>query len=60
MEMARWENINLTTILQPIQQIVSSSIELVVSMLDDPNRYPEARLFPCRVVRRGTLPRPMG
>jgi len=59
MEMARWENIALTTILQPIQQIISSSIELVVAMLDDPDRYPEARLFPCSVVERSTL-RPRG
>jgi DNA-binding LacI/PurR family transcriptional regulator len=57
MEMAGWENIDLTTIHQPIAQIVASSIELVVSMLSDPDRYPEARLFPCRVVRRGTLPK---
>jgi DNA-binding LacI/PurR family transcriptional regulator len=59
MEMARWENISLTTIHQPIEQIVSSSIELVVSMLEEPDRYPEARLFPCRVIRRSTLPKPI-
>ncbi|MBU2936653.1 MULTISPECIES: LacI family DNA-binding transcriptional regulator [Pacificibacter] len=59
MEMSGWENINLTTIHQPIRQIISSSIELMVAMLDEPDRYPEARLFPCRVVERGTLrPRP--
>lgn len=59
MEMARWENINLTTIRQPIAQIIESSVELVVAMLDKPDRYPEARLFPCTVVERGTLrPRP--
>ncbi|MBX2825800.1 MAG: LacI family transcriptional regulator [Gammaproteobacteria bacterium] len=55
MEMAGWENINLTTIRQPVQQIISSSIELVVAMLDDPDRYPEARLFTSMVVERGTL-----
>ncbi len=55
MEMAGWENISLTTIRQPIQQIVSSSIELIVAMLDEPERYPEARLFPCSVVQRDTL-----
>lgn len=55
MEIARWENINLTTIRQPIRQIISSSIELMVAMLDDPDRYPEARIFPCTVVERGTL-----
>ncbi|AFO90457.1 LacI family transcriptional regulator [Phaeobacter inhibens] len=55
MEMARWENIDLTTIHQPIEQIVNSSIELVAAMLDEPDRYPEARIFPCHVVERGTL-----
>ncbi|MEM9604976.1 MAG: LacI family DNA-binding transcriptional regulator [Pseudomonadota bacterium] len=59
MEMARWENISLTTIRQPIQQIVASSIELIVAMLDDPTRYPEARLFTSTLVERDTLrPRP--
>ena len=55
MEMAGWENIALTTIRQPVQQIISSSIELVAAMLDDPDRYPEARLFPCSLVERKTL-----
>ncbi|MGE4610901.1 MAG: LacI family DNA-binding transcriptional regulator [Paracoccaceae bacterium] len=55
MEMAAWENFNLTTIHQPVRQIISSSIELIVAMLDEPDRYPEARIFPCRIVERGTL-----
>jgi len=55
MEMAGWENINLTTIRQPIQEIVSSSVELMIAMLNEPDRYPEARIFPCSVVERGTL-----
>lgn len=55
MEMARWESVDLTTIHQPIRQIVASSVELMVSMLDEPDRYPEARLFPCKVIERGTL-----
>jgi DNA-binding LacI/PurR family transcriptional regulator len=55
MEMARWEHFSLTTIRQPIVQIINSSIELMVAMLDEPDRYPEARLFPCEVVERGTL-----
>ncbi|EEE36953.1 transcriptional regulator, LacI family [Rhodobacteraceae bacterium KLH11] len=55
MEMSRWENIDLTTIHQPIRQIVSSSIELMVATLQEPDRYPEARIFPCSVVERGTL-----
>ncbi len=55
MEMAGWENIDLTTIHQPIPEIIASSIDLIVAMLDEPDRYPEARLFPCRIIERGTL-----
>ncbi|TCD11847.1 LacI family DNA-binding transcriptional regulator [Oricola cellulosilytica] len=55
MEMAGWQNINLTTIHQPIRQIIKSAIELMHASLTDHDRYPEARLFPCRVVERGTL-----
>jgi DNA-binding LacI/PurR family transcriptional regulator len=55
MEMAGWENINLTTIRQPVAQIVNSSVELMVAMLDEPDRYPEARLFSCKIIERGTL-----
>ena len=55
MEMAGWENISLTTIRQPVTQIISASIELIMAMLEEPGRYPEARLFPCSVVERGTL-----
>lgn len=55
MEMAKWENINLTTIRQPIQSIIDSSVELVVAALEDRGRIPEARLFACEVIERGTL-----
>jgi len=55
MEMASWQNINLTTIHQPIKPIVKASVELMVGLLSDPDRYPEARLFPCKVIERGTL-----
>lgn len=55
MEMARWQNINLTTIHQPIRQIVRSSVDAMVAMLDDPDRHPESRIFGCSVVERGTL-----
>lgn len=55
MEMSGWASINLTTIGQPIEQIIHSSVELIVAMLDDPDRYPEVRLFPCKLVERGTL-----
>ncbi len=55
MAMARWQNINLTTIRQPIAEIIEASIELVVGTIGRPDRHPETRLFPCRVIERGTL-----
>ncbi len=55
MEMSRWESVDLTTIHQPIKQIITASVDLVEEMLKDPDRYPEARIFPCRVIERGTL-----
>lgn len=53
--MAGWDAYRLTTIRQPIRDIIRSSVELVVGMLDDPARGPEVRLFPCEVVERETL-----
>lgn len=58
MEISRWESIDLTTIRQPIEQIVTSSVDLIEEILLEPSRYPEARIFPCRVVERGTLRKP--
>ncbi|MEL7184359.1 MAG: substrate-binding domain-containing protein, partial [Pseudomonadota bacterium] len=55
MEMAGWNNINLTTIHQPIPAIIEAAIELAIATIETPDRLPEARLFPCRVVERGTL-----
>ncbi len=59
MEMASWENFNLTTIHQPVREIISSSVELIIAMLEDPDRYPESRLFSCSMVERGTLRPPI-
>ena len=55
MEMAGWENINLTTIHNPIKHIIASSVELIVASLDDSTLQPESRLFDCHLVERGTL-----
>lgn len=55
MDMARWQNINLTTIRQPIRQIIDSSIELVMATLIDRERPPEGRFFACEIIERGTL-----
>jgi len=59
MEMARWQNIGLTTIRQPVADIIAAAIDLVVTTIDTPDQRPQVRLFPCRVINRATLrPRP--
>lgn len=55
MEMAGWQNIDLTTIRQPVDDIVASATELICAIMAQPDRTPETRLFPCKVVVRGTL-----
>ncbi len=55
MEMAAWPSINLTTIRQPIAQIIEASIEMVVQGVKDSTHSARAQLFECSVVERGTL-----
>jgi DNA-binding LacI/PurR family transcriptional regulator len=58
MEMAGWQTIRLTTIRQPVADIIDAAIALVVATIEDPDRPPECRLFPCRVIDRDTLRAP--
>ncbi len=55
MEMARWNNIKLTTIRQPIADVVRLSIEMVCAMLVDDGAETKAHLLSCDLVERGTL-----
>jgi DNA-binding LacI/PurR family transcriptional regulator len=55
MDMAGWSTINLTTIHQPFEDIVATTIALLKSSFDTPDRAPESRTVPCHVVERGTL-----
>ena len=55
MELSRWQNIGLTTIRQPVAQIIEAAIDLVVATIEAPDRHPDIRLFPCRVLERRTL-----
>ena len=55
MEMASWANINLTTISNPLSEIISASIERVAALVTDQTLVPQAHLFDCSVVERGTL-----
>ena len=61
MTMSGWAAYDLTTIRQPTQDIILSSIDLVVAMVEEPQRSPESRLFPCSIVERSSLrPLPIG
>ena len=55
MEMANWANINLTTIHNPIKDIIAKSIDLVAAMIADNSQPPQTHLFDCSVIERGTL-----
>ena len=55
MELASWAGIDLTTIKQPFAAIVEASIDIIQSRFSNPDRLPEARLFPCRIIERSTL-----
>jgi len=55
MEMAGWENINLTTIHNPVTEIIAASIARVTELVADPGLEPQARLFDGAVIERGTL-----
>jgi DNA-binding LacI/PurR family transcriptional regulator len=55
MEMSRWQNIGLTTIRQPVAEIIDAAIDLVVATIERPEMAPQTRLFPCQVIERRTL-----
>ena len=55
MEMSRWQIIGLTTIRQPVSDIIDAAIEMVVRTIENPDRPPEIRLFPCDLIARDTL-----
>lgn len=54
--MAAWPAYNLTTIRQPIADIITTAVELVLGLVDrPPKRKTEIRLFECQAVIRNTL-----
>lgn len=55
MEMSRWQIIGLTTIRQPIDQIIEAAIDLVVATIENRDLKPQTRLFPCQLIERSTL-----
>ncbi len=53
--MAAWAAYNLSTIRQPIAEIIVAAVELSIKLVTDQQRTPQAKLFACEAVLRGTL-----
>jgi DNA-binding LacI/PurR family transcriptional regulator len=53
--MAAWPSYRLTTIRQPIGDIISAGVEMISAMVAPEPAAPPSRLFTCTLVERGTL-----
>ncbi|WP_273285765.1 LacI family DNA-binding transcriptional regulator [Reinekea forsetii] len=57
-EMAAWDNIRLTTVAQPLAQIVEVTVDCLQAQLQSKEAYqPSAKLLPCQIIERDTLPK---
>jgi DNA-binding LacI/PurR family transcriptional regulator len=55
MPMASWSAYDLTTVRQPIGDIIVTAVELMLSIIDERERPVQTRLFACEPIVRGTL-----
>jgi DNA-binding LacI/PurR family transcriptional regulator len=55
--MASWAAYTLSTIRQPIAEIIVAAVELSIKLVSDQQLAPQAKLFACEPVLRGTLRR---
>jgi DNA-binding LacI/PurR family transcriptional regulator len=55
MAMAAWPAYNLTTIHQPVADIIVTAVELLLGVIDQVPQTTQLRLFDCSAVERGTL-----
>jgi DNA-binding LacI/PurR family transcriptional regulator len=55
MAMAAWPGYNLTTIHQPVADIIVTAVELLLGVVDQSALSTDVRLFDCSAVERGTL-----
>lgn len=54
-EMAGWAGIDLTTIRQPLPEIIGAAVDLIVTTLKSTGGARQDLLFECRIIERGTL-----
>jgi DNA-binding LacI/PurR family transcriptional regulator len=55
MPMSSWTAYNLTTVRQPVADIIGTAVDLIISVVEEPSRAAPSRLFACEAVVRGTL-----
>ncbi len=55
MAIAGWDNVGLTTIRQPLEDIVAAAVNLIRRSIDNPGAPPEIRSLPCALVERASL-----
>ncbi len=53
--MASWASYNLSTIRQPIADIIIEAVQLAISLIKQPDSIIRRTVLPCEVVLRGTL-----
>lgn len=53
--MAAWPSYRLTTIRQPIGEIINTAVDMITGMVEKGTTTARARKFGCTVVERGTL-----
>lgn len=55
MAMAAWPAYNLTTIQQPVSDIITMAVDLLLGIIDHADENKNPRIFKCQAVERGTL-----
>jgi myo-inositol 2-dehydrogenase / D-chiro-inositol 1-dehydrogenase len=53
MAMAAWPAYNLTTIHQPVADIIVTAVELLLGVVDQSEQTTDMRLFDCKAIERG-------
>ncbi|SEW04993.1 LacI family DNA-binding transcriptional regulator [Luteibacter sp. 329MFSha] len=55
MPLAAWASYSLTTVRQPIHDMVLHAIDRIVAWMEHPDAVPRSKLFPCELVTRTSL-----
>ncbi|HEX3680671.1 MAG TPA: LacI family DNA-binding transcriptional regulator [Galbitalea sp.] len=52
--MASWTSFDLTTVQQPTREMARAGVQLLLERISDPSAPPTKRVFPCRLIERGS------